>query len=63
MENTTQKQDQQEDTLKNGQQQNQQTGEKFNTDGGLKETDSPDIPDSTNESKGSTGSGQRQDSN
>jgi hypothetical protein len=62
MENTNQNQ-KQEDTSKKDQQQSQQTGEKFNTDGGLKKGDAPDIPDSTNESTGATGSGQRQDSN
>lgn len=62
MENTNQNQ-QQKDTSKKDQQQSQQTGEKFNTDGGLKKSDTPDIPDSTNESTGATGSGQRQDSN
>ena len=53
----------QSDTAKKDQQQSQQAGEKFNTDGGLKKEDTPDIPDSTNESTGVTGSGQRQDSN
>lgn len=61
MENTNQNQQQPDDSKKE-QQQNQQTGEKFNTDGGLKK-DGPDIPDSTNESTGTMGSGQRQDSN
>lgn len=62
MESNNQNQ-QQNDTAKKDQQQSQQAGEKFNTDGGLKEGDTPDIPDSTNNSKGAMGSGQRQDSN
>lgn len=64
MENTNQKQNQQEDASKKDQQQNQQAGEEFNTDGGLKKSDTSDVPpDSTNQSTGVMGSGQRQDSN
>lgn len=63
MENNNQHQNQQQEDASKKEQRNQQTNEKFDTDGGLKKNDGPDIPDSTNESTGVTGSGQRQDSN
>jgi hypothetical protein len=51
---------QQDSDNKNNQQQQQQSADESSENKGLT---SSEIPDSTNENKGSMGSGQRQDSN